>query len=208
MGNVRLYGSTSGYTELAAPAVAPDGVLTLPAVAGTLATTADIPAAGLIHINTTTFSAVSSVSINSAFSSDYTNYALRIGDLVTAGGANLHFNYRASGVDNTDAYPRELFLTQNGTIVNSRNDVAAAGYLTSAATDSFTYAVDAEIHSPYLSTPTTILSRSSGSDANGLMQNSVCTRHGVAASYDGITIYIASGSMTGSVSIYGYSKGA
>ena len=45
MGNVRLYGSTSGYTELAAPAVAPDGVLTLPAVAGTLATTADITTA-------------------------------------------------------------------------------------------------------------------------------------------------------------------
>ena len=48
MGNVRLYGSTSGYTELAAPAVAPDGVLTLPAVAGTLATTADVAAAGKI----------------------------------------------------------------------------------------------------------------------------------------------------------------
>ena len=47
MGNVRLYGSTSGYTELAAPAVAPDGVLTLPAVAGTLATTADVAAAGI-----------------------------------------------------------------------------------------------------------------------------------------------------------------
>ena len=48
MGNVRLYGATSGYTELAPPAVAPDGVLTLPAVAGTLATTADVAAAGKI----------------------------------------------------------------------------------------------------------------------------------------------------------------
>jgi hypothetical protein len=31
MGNVRLYGSTSGYTELAPPAVAGDNTLTLPA---------------------------------------------------------------------------------------------------------------------------------------------------------------------------------
>jgi len=31
MGNVRLYGATSGYTELAAPAVASDNTLTLPA---------------------------------------------------------------------------------------------------------------------------------------------------------------------------------
>ena len=40
MGNVRLYGSTSGYTELAPPAIAPDGVLSLPTGTGTLATTA------------------------------------------------------------------------------------------------------------------------------------------------------------------------
>jgi len=38
MGNVRLYGSTSGYTELAPPAVAPDGVLSLPSGVGTLLT--------------------------------------------------------------------------------------------------------------------------------------------------------------------------
>jgi hypothetical protein len=44
MGNIRLYGSTSGYTELAPPAVAPDGVLALPSGTGTLATTADVAA--------------------------------------------------------------------------------------------------------------------------------------------------------------------
>ena len=37
MGNVRLYGATSGYTELAPPAVAPDGVLSLPSGTGTIA---------------------------------------------------------------------------------------------------------------------------------------------------------------------------
>jgi hypothetical protein len=45
MGNVRLYGSTSGYTELAPPAIAPDGVLTLPSGTGTLATAAYVDAA-------------------------------------------------------------------------------------------------------------------------------------------------------------------
>jgi len=45
MGNVRLYGSTSGYTELAPPAVAPDGVLALPSGTGTLATAAYVDAA-------------------------------------------------------------------------------------------------------------------------------------------------------------------
>ena len=45
MGNVRLYGSTSGYTELAPPAIAPDGVLALPTGTGTLATAAYVDAA-------------------------------------------------------------------------------------------------------------------------------------------------------------------
>ena len=44
MGNLRLYGSTSGYTELAPPAVAPDGVLSLPSGTGTLATAAEVAA--------------------------------------------------------------------------------------------------------------------------------------------------------------------
>ena len=44
MGNVRLYGATSGYTELAPPAVAPDGVVSLPSGTGTLVTTADVAA--------------------------------------------------------------------------------------------------------------------------------------------------------------------
>jgi len=48
MGNVRLYGSTSGYTELAPPAVAPDGVLSLPSGTGTLATLAVVAAGGKV----------------------------------------------------------------------------------------------------------------------------------------------------------------
>jgi len=64
MGNVKLYGATSGYTELAPPAVAPDGVLSLPSGTGTLATLADVAAGGKVLqvVTATTSTQVSSVS--------------------------------------------------------------------------------------------------------------------------------------------------
>lgn len=45
MSKLRLYGDTSGYVELEAPAVSPDDVLVLPGVAGTLATEGFVGAA-------------------------------------------------------------------------------------------------------------------------------------------------------------------
>ena len=105
MGNVRLYGATSGYTELAPPAVAPDGVLSLPSGTGTIATqsyvdTSSAAAGGLVHINTTTFTAVSSVSLDDVFSADYENYKI-IMTLFNSSTALTYMRLRASGSDLT-----------------------------------------------------------------------------------------------------------
>ena len=71
MGNVRLYGSTSGYTELAPPAVAPDGVLSLPSGTGTLLTAEggkvlsvnSVTSAATFSTSSTSFVDVTSMSI-------------------------------------------------------------------------------------------------------------------------------------------------
>ena len=52
---IRLYGSTSGYVELEAPAVAPDGVLTLPATTGAFG--------GLVAVKSAIFTGVQSASV-------------------------------------------------------------------------------------------------------------------------------------------------
>ena len=52
---IRLYGSTSGYVELEAPAVAPDGVLTLPATTGAFG--------GLVAVKHAIFTGTQSASV-------------------------------------------------------------------------------------------------------------------------------------------------
>jgi hypothetical protein len=58
--------------------------------------------AGLIHINTTTFSNVASQSINDVFSATYKNYLLMI-EVDNLSTATLRLRLRASGTDATTA---------------------------------------------------------------------------------------------------------
>ena len=62
MGNVRLYGATSGYTELAPPAVAPDGVLSLPSGTGTLLTAEGGKVLQIVRATNATLSSTTSTS--------------------------------------------------------------------------------------------------------------------------------------------------
>ena len=72
---VKINGATSGSVTLAAPATGSDVTLTLPAAAGTAATTAYADTAGGLQLITTqTFSAVSAVNVNNCFTATYSNY--------------------------------------------------------------------------------------------------------------------------------------
>ena len=74
---IRLYGSTSGYVELEAPAVAPDGVLTLPTGTGGFGKTLQV----VQTVKTDTFSA--SVAVG-ALSGDITGLTATITPTATA----------------------------------------------------------------------------------------------------------------------------
>ena len=66
MSKVRLYGSTSGYIELAAPDVAPDSTLTLPALAGGFGKVAQVVQTvktDTFTTTSTTFTAVTDVEV-------------------------------------------------------------------------------------------------------------------------------------------------
>ena len=85
MSRIKLKGDTSGSVTIAAPDTGSDVTLTLPASAGTIATQDYAAGAGgLVHINTTTFSAVSSVSLNDVFTSDYDDYRIVIRSLAVS----------------------------------------------------------------------------------------------------------------------------
>lgn len=173
------------------------------------ATFADVyPAAatnqGLTLINTTSFSAVSSQSVNDVFSSTYENYLLltRITDMSI--GDNVQIRMRASGSDDSTANYHNLGLRITTTV----DRVASYGQTSYRIGETGTKkgAFQTVIYGPQLAA----LTQFNGLITNGFnnpMENGFqMGAHNVATAYTGFTIFPASGTMTGNVSVYGYNK--
>jgi hypothetical protein len=215
MGNIRLYGSTSGYTELAPPAVAPDGVLSLPSGTGTIAKTTD---SGLQIVSPTSiansggsasasggavsFTSVSSVSLNGVFTSAYENYRIVMSILgSTASGAFARL--RASGTDNTTSNYSYQFISGSTTTVSGAG-ATGVDYLemASAITQNGIHVFD--FFAPQLATATQIIGAWQNFTSSAPFVRQVAASHNVASAFDGLTVYPQSGTMTGTLRIYGY----
>ena len=159
-------------------------------------------APGLVHINTTTFTAQSSVSINNAFTSDYDDYAILLSH-VGSTSAYIAFRMRAAGTDNSASlysysawqyrYNGTTLISWNGATQNN----AYIGELKTARTHE-----QLILMSPQLALPT--FATGSGGDIGGAAFNTFGALHDVGTSYDGITFLATTGTMTGTVRIYGY----
>ena len=152
---------------------------------------------GLSLIVTETFSAVSSVSVDSVFSADHDNYRVMFTCSASVGGTLL-MRLRSSGSDATGSnYSRQL-LESYGTTVLASSATATSVYVTWLSTILGFMALD--MFSPHLSA-LTAYSSMGGKPSNSIQ---VIGHHNLASSYDGLTIYPTSGTITGSLSIYGY----
>ena len=200
MGNIRLYGSTSGYTELAPPAVAPDGVLSLPTGTGTLATQASV---GLVKIVDQSFTAASTVSVNNCFSSAYENYRMMIILASTTTLNTFNIRLRLSGTDATGSdYAQQRLQADNTSLVGARltgQTVARIGTLP----DTGSMVANLDIFRP--ATATTTHAISSSVFFTGIPQYETWgITHNVATAYDGFSFILGAGTITGNLRIYGY----
>jgi hypothetical protein len=163
----------------------------------------DLAPQGLVLLNTTSFSAVASQSFNNVFSSTYDTYLIN-GIFTASIGLGLRFRYRVAGSDNSTA---NSYITSR--LVNYDPATSAA----SVDTDSFALTVaDIGTHGRFTMTvydPFTAIQTyadtSLGRAENTLMSRT-WTRHTQATSYDGISFIASTGTITGSIKIYGYNK--
>lgn len=215
---VKINGATNGSVTLAAPATGSDVTLTLPAATGTVATTAyvdtaeadAIAAGGLVHIATTSASAVSSVSINNVFTSSYQNYLIVTNLKADSAYANdILLRFRASGTDDSSGnYQRqklEVYATTAGVSRQQNQNQSTIGYLTSDTE----YQVQAIIGNPQLAKPTSLYHYGTNSDGNANVANQVIFFAGntlnTSTAYDGFTIFsVGAVNFTGTVRVYGY----
>ena len=162
---------------------------------------------GLVKINTTSFSGVSSQSFNNVFSATYKSYKIIVNVTSSVTGENLNIRLRASGTDNSSANYSVQRLTVTGTgtsssRLNSQTSWIFAGYLDGVSAETNII----ELTNPFeTNTSNGYIICTIDSNSNSSMEFRI-TSFGtnVTTSYDGFTLIPISGTITGSVSVYGY----
>jgi hypothetical protein len=156
---------------------------------------------GLTLINTTSFSGVSSQSVNNVFTSTYRNYRLFINAKNTS-TAGLTVRLRAAGTDLTsNNYYRGRYyvgVTESLAAGNDNNGLDTAWNTTSIGTMAGLVIMD--IANPQTSEVTSALTFGVGA-LFILLGHSL---NNITTSFDGFTLTPGSGTLTGSVSVYGY----
>jgi hypothetical protein len=213
---IRLNGSTSGYVEIDAPAVAGTGALTLPTGTGTLATQAyvdtaesdAIAAGGLVHINTTTFTTSAGVNVNNVFTSTYDNYRI-VYQLTSSVDANIQLRFRVGGVDASGAnYVAQSSLLATGAWTNLQSTGNGTEFLISVTDPAATPEShgDLTIGEPHNSVDSIVYGLSFGAKT-GVTGGGAIAQGGKldnGTSYDGFTLFPNTGTITGIVRVYGY----
>jgi hypothetical protein len=161
---------------------------------------------GLVHLNTTSFSAVASQSIENVFSANYDNYRVIFVGTCSATNVNFSMRLRVSGADNsTSSYNgRTLDIT---TALNLNADTSATSFLTMSNLSTIdSSAMQLEIYRPF-ATALTSYSASTSAEIGGARMTRISGGYfNATTSFTGFTVFPGSGNITGSISTYGYRK--
>ena len=155
---------------------------------------------GLVHIATESFSAVSSVSLNGVFTSAYDNYRVMI-NANLGSSSKLQMRWRVSGSDDsTGNYQAQFIIGRSNTASAEFTTTDTAAELV-RANNSGSQIYSADIYSPNLSANTVIIGLS-----HNLFPENTSNRNYFNATtvFDGLTLFIASGTFTGTLRVYGY----
>ena len=162
---------------------------------------------GLVKLNTTSFSAVSSQSINDVFSATYDNYRI-IANIAQTDAVGMAFRVRVGGSDLTTStykWARYFNYSNDGAYANSVSNSATSIDIPGGVADRGFFVFD--IGNPFSAFNTHLQERvnfinSSAHAYNFTVSGSVNN----TTSYTGFTIFPGSGTITGTISVYGVNK--
>jgi hypothetical protein len=165
---------------------------------------------GLTLISTTDFSASNSVVV-APFSSTYENYlALIKFTAISVDDLDVYMRLRSGVTDAATNYKYERQYNLSSTTGADRDVLGTTVFPVYADADSAqpTYnAVKINFFRPNLSTTTGIMVETIGEyNTGGLLHNNFMGIHTTASSYDSINLYPSTGTISGSISFYGYGK--
>ena len=161
------------------------------------------PAPGLTFITSATFTAATTTSVNNCFTSSYDWYRILIRTTASVGNALL-LRLRLSGTDATGTdYNQQYLQAQNTTVAAARNTSQTSTQVMAQSITENIAIID--VFSPALATPTTYQSvNPRNANSTTPDQFFFAGGHNVSTAYDGFTLFMSSGTFTGTLRVYGY----
>jgi hypothetical protein len=164
---------------------------------------------GLVCVKAeTAFTTASTVEIDNAFSSSYTNYKMFVRYQNTT-AADIFLRMRVGGVSASGSNYNAQTVTGSSTSALAYREVSqTSGYVAAASNGAFWSSAEISIFSPYVAEPTVISSinnRSAGA-YTAPVSNLFVANHTLSTSYDGVQILLSGGTITGTYTVYGYGK--
>ena len=162
---------------------------------------------GLVHINTTTFSAVSSVSLDDVFTSTYANYKI-IADFNPSTTANHLLRLRVGAADTTTNYQYQILYAGNTSVSGARTTTASSwSVLNSDVTAAVGFICELLNPQATLSTIGKVSYLRNAASTTIAFQDNVIG-YTPTTSFDGLSLIAGSGTLTGTIRVYGYKNGA
>jgi hypothetical protein len=169
-------------------------------------TYAPVAAGGLVLIDSTSFTAQSTVSINNCFSSSYDRYVINVDCDSASTNIDVLFRLRVS---NTDAATNYSYAGAGYRASGSGfNPVSTSATSVDIGRGGTSYVCHTTFQAidPFIAVPTVLLGQFGSKDSASTFINNFGAYHSDSTSYTGFTIFPNTGTFTGSVSIYGYRK--
>lgn len=152
------------------------------------------------------FTASTSISLNGIFTSTYDHYKVEI--YTTASStAVLRVVLRSAGTDATAANYDYTLLYANSGSPSSATVAANANWTLNASISSTVMKHNLELTNPFLASMTTAIGRSVAyASAVAPLIGNFGGGHRLSTSYDGLTFTASTGSLTGTIRVYGYNN--
>jgi hypothetical protein len=166
-------------------------------------------ASGLTLITAQTFTSSSAVNVNSVFTSTYNNYRVIINVTSTSTSNDFDLRLRTSGSDNTNSsyqFTGTNTYSDIDTIYIQRNNGTTAFSRAGSAASADNGATNMifEFFNPYASIRTGLTYHNISSDGSRVIFDSGSGIFDNTTSFDGFSIIVDTGNITGKVYVYGY----
>ena len=159
----------------------------------------------LTYITSVSPSAVTTISINNCFTSTYRNYLIVANlEATAAGGYQLNARLRAAGTDTTSNYKwNTIYMGSSGGVVSGDFNNSATFFPFAEVRETGETASTSYLYSPQASVETTFTTNAAslGASASAFLTGGGSMT--VTTAYDGFTLYVSSGTFTGTIRVYG-----